>query len=71
MELLQRNYFELLGLPTQFEIDLTILDEHYRKLQSEVHPDRFVTASSNERMQSMQIATQANEAYQILKNSTA
>jgi molecular chaperone HscB len=71
MELLQRNYFELLGLPTQFEIDLTILDQHYRKLQSEVHPDRFVTASSNERMQSMQIATQANEAYQTLKNNTA
>jgi molecular chaperone HscB len=44
MELLQRNYFELMGLPTQFEIDLTLLDQHYRKLQSEVHPDRFVTA---------------------------
>ena len=71
MDLLQRNYFELLGLPTQFDIDLTLLDKHYRKLQSEVHPDRFVTASANERMQSMQIATQANEAYQILKNSTA
>lgn len=71
MELLQRNYFELLGLPTQFEIDLTLLDQHYRKLQSEVHPDRFVTASANERMQSMQVATQANEAYQTLKNTTA
>jgi molecular chaperone HscB len=66
-----RNYFELLGLPTQFEIDLTLLDQHYRKLQSEVHPDRFVTASANDRMQSMQVATQANEAYQTLKNTTA
>jgi molecular chaperone HscB len=71
MELLQRNYFELMGLPTQFEIDLTLLDKHYRTLQSEVHPDRFVTASANERMQSMQVATQANEAYQTLKNTTA
>ena len=71
MELLQRNYFELMGLPTQFEIDLTLLDQHYRTLQSEVHPDRFVTASANERMQSMQVATQANEAYQTLKNTTA
>ena len=71
MELLQRNYFELLGVPTQFEIDLALLDQHYRQLQSEVHPDRFVTASANERMQSMQVATQANEAYQTLKNSTA
>lgn len=70
MELLQRNYFELLGLPTQFEVDLTLLDQHYRQLQSEVHPDRFVTASANDRMQSMQVATQANEAFQILKNAT-
>ncbi len=71
MELLQRNYFELLALPAQFEVDLTLLDQHYRSLQSEVHPDRFVTASANERMQSMQVATQANEAYQTLKNTTA
>ena len=71
MDLLQRNYFELLGLPTQFEIDLSLLDQRYRQLQSEVHPDRFVTASANERMQSMQVATQTNEAYQTLKNTTA
>lgn len=71
MGLLQRNYFELFGLPTQFEVDLALLDQHYRQLQSEVHPDRFVTASANERMQSMQVATQANEAYQTLKNPTA
>lgn len=71
MDLLQRNYFELMGLPIKFEVDLTLLDQHYRKLQSEVHPDRFVTAPANERLHSMQVATQANEAYQTLKNTTA
>jgi molecular chaperone HscB len=71
MDLLQKNYFELLGLPTQFDVDFNLLDQHYLQLQNEVHPDRFVTAPANERMQSMQIATQANEAYQTLKNSTA
>lgn len=71
MDLLQKNYFDLLELPTQFEVDFNLLDKHYRQLQNEVHPDRFVTAPSNERMQSMQIATQANEAYQTLKNTTA
>lgn len=71
MDLLQKNYFELLDLPTQFEVDFNLLDQHYRKLQNEVHPDRFVTAQANERMQSMQVATQANEAYQTLKNTTA
>jgi molecular chaperone HscB len=71
MDLLQKNYFELFNLPTQFEIEFNLLDKHYKQLQNEVHPDRFVSAPANERMQSMQIATQANEAYQILKNTTA
>lgn len=71
MDLLQKNHFELLELPTQFEVDFNLLDQHYRQLQNEVHPDRFVTAPANERMQSMQVATQANEAYQTLKNTTA
>lgn len=47
------------------------LDSQYRKLQAEVHPDKFVSASPAERMQSMQMATLANEAYQTLKQPTA
>jgi molecular chaperone HscB len=64
------NYFTLFGLPTQFDVDLTLLDTRYRKIQTEVHPDKFVTASPAERLQSMQKATLANEAYQTLKNPT-
>ena len=70
MQLLSRNYFELLGLTPQFAIDLSQLDANYRKLQSEVHPDRFVASSPSDRLQSMQIATQANEAYSTLKHPT-
>ncbi len=65
------NHFQLFDLPVQFNIDLNLLDQHYRKIQSEVHPDRFAAGSSSERLQSMQLATQANEAYQTLKNPTA
>lgn len=68
---IEKNYFDLLGLPTQFAIDLSTLDQNYRKLQSEVHPDRFVTAPTSERLRSMQLATQANEAYRTLKAPTA
>jgi molecular chaperone HscB len=71
MDLLSRNYFELFGLSSQFAIDLNLLDLNYRKLQSEVHPDRFVSSSPNDRMQSMQVATQANDAYRTLKHPTA
>ncbi len=66
-----QNYFALFQLPQQFELDLTQLDSQYRKLQAEVHPDKFVSASPAERMHSMQMATLANEAYQTLKHPTA
>lgn len=65
------NYFTLFDLPTQFDVDLNLLDQHYRRIQTEVHPDKFVTASPVARLQSMQQATLANEAYQTLKQPTS
>lgn len=67
---LHKNYFELLGVPQKFSIDRNVLDRNYRHLQSEVHPDRFATAQPAERLYSMQLATEANEAYRTLKNPT-
>lgn len=66
-----QNYFELLGLPQKFALDAVVLDQNYRRLQGEVHPDRFTAASSTERLHSMQLATEVNEAYRTLKNPTA
>ena len=68
---MSQNYFSLFNLPEKFSIDLAALDANYRKLQAEVHPDKFVTATPAERLKSMQTATLANEAYQTLKNPTA
>ena len=62
------NYFELFGLVSTFDIDLNMLESNYRKIQSESHPDRFVTASNAEKLQSMQTATLANDAYLTLKS---
>ncbi len=61
------NYFDLFDLKQTFAIDTTALESQYRQIQSAAHPDRFVTASSAEKLKSMQLATQANEAYQTLK----
>jgi molecular chaperone HscB len=47
---------------------LKALESNYRKIQSESHPDRFVTASNAEKLASMQTATLANEAYLTLKS---
>jgi len=65
---MQRNYFELFGLTGAFNVDLDGLDQAFRLLQAEVHPDRFAAASDSERRQSLQWATHANEAYRTLKN---
>jgi molecular chaperone HscB len=62
------NYFALFNLPEQFAIELDSLETNYRAIQSASHPDRFVTCTSAEKLQSMQTATLANEAYLTLKS---
>ena len=62
------NFFELFGLKNTYKLDANTLETYYRAIQSASHPDRFVTATSTEKLHSMQIATLANEAYLILKN---
>ncbi len=62
------NYFQLFDLPETFAIALSTLETQYRQLQASAHPDRYVTATASEKLQSMQLATLANEAYLTLKN---
>ncbi len=62
-----QNYFDFFGLAVNFDISISALETNYRKIQAEVHPDKFVTASAAEKMKSMQTATLANDAYQTLK----
>tara|TARA_B110000090_G_scaffold14869_1_gene14956 strand:- start:1502 stop:1993 length:492 start_codon:yes stop_codon:yes gene_type:complete len=65
-----QNYFELFNLPEKFEIDSVKLQENYRSIQKEIHPDRFATSTENEKTQSMIKSTQVNDAYQTLKSTT-
>lgn len=62
------NYFELFELTPTFDFDPAALEASFRKIQSDSHPDRFVTANASEKLASMQTATIANEAYQTLKS---
>ncbi|SNS29833.1 Co-chaperone protein HscB [Noviherbaspirillum humi] len=63
-----QNHFDLFQLPQRFYIDMAALDRAYREVQNRVHPDKFVQAGDAEKRVAMQWATQANEAYQTLKN---
>jgi molecular chaperone HscB len=66
-----RNHFELLGVPARYALDAADLERGYRELQSQVHPDRFASASEAERRVAMQWATRANEAYRTLRDPVA
>jgi molecular chaperone HscB len=61
------NYFELFGLPTQFELDGSLLSSQFLDLQKRFHPDNFALAQERERLQSVQKAAEINDAYQTLK----
>ena len=52
----------------QFKIDPNRLQESYRIIQAEIHPDKFVSASQIEKNQSLIKSTEVNDAYQTLKN---
>jgi len=63
-----RNYFDLFGLAPAFRFDGAMLDQAYRQLQTEVHPDRFAGASDAQRRQALQSSARVNEAYRALKD---
>jgi molecular chaperone HscB len=65
---LQSNDFELFELPVAFTLDRPQLDERWKALQREVHPDRHAAADAQTQRQAMQWSVRINEAYQRLKD---
>jgi molecular chaperone HscB len=62
------NYFELFGLAPRFTIDLHNLEMSFRRLQSELHPDRHVSHSEAERRMALQLSTTVNDGYRALRH---
>lgn len=62
------NYFELFGLPSQFNLDGSLLSSQFRELQKQFHPDKYATASERDRLMAVQKAAEINDAYQVLKS---
>jgi molecular chaperone HscB len=65
---IQDDFFSLFALPERFAIDAGALEEAYKRVQSQVHPDRFASAPAAERRVAMQWAARANEAVQTLRS---
>ncbi len=65
---LQADDFTLFGLPAGFAVDRTVLDERWKQLQRQAHPDRFTTQGSAAQRVAMQWSVRINEAYSRLKD---
>lgn len=68
---LQDDDFTLFGLPPRFTLDRPMLDQCWRSLQAQVHPDRFAAEGAAAQRVAMQWAVRVNEAYRRLKDPLA
>jgi molecular chaperone HscB len=65
---LQYSDFELFGLPQRFAQDRAAIDERWKELQREAHPDRFAAQGASAQRAALQWSVRINEAYQRLKD---
>jgi molecular chaperone HscB len=65
---IQDDHFSLFDLPARFALDQRALEDAYRRVQAQVHPDRFAAATAADRRAAMQWAARANEAIQTLRS---
>ena len=62
-----RNHFDLFGLPARFHVDTAALEDAWRRLQSDVHPDRHAAGTDAEQRAALQASARVNEAYRTLR----
>jgi molecular chaperone HscB len=62
------DYFTLLGLPRQFELDGDLLHQRFLALSRAVHPDYHGADPPDAQQLSLQMSAAVNDAYHTLKN---
>jgi molecular chaperone HscB len=65
---LNADDFTLFGLPQRFAQDRAAIDERWKQLQREAHPDRFAAQGTAAQRVAMQWSVRINEAYRRLKD---
>ena len=65
------NYFAFLGLPRRLNVDMSVLEQRFRELSRQYHPDYFYNASQKERLESLERSSFLNDAYRTLRNPVA
>src|SRR5262245_45620437 len=62
------DFFSFLGLSRKLTIDTADLEQRYRALSRQFHPDYFYNAPPAERRASLERSSYLNDAYRTLKN---
>jgi molecular chaperone HscB len=65
------DYFSFLGVPRKLNVDVSDLEQRFRTLSRQFHPDYFYNASPAERRASLERSSYLNDAYRTLKNPAA
>ena len=65
------DYFSFLGLPRKLNIDTADLEQRFRALSRQFHPDYFYNAPPAERRASLERSSYLNDAYRTLRQPIA
>ena len=64
----QADYFAFLGFPRRLQIDMALLEQRFRELSRQYHPDYFYNAPPKERLAALERSSHLNDAYRTLRN---
>ena len=67
----QGDYFSFLGLPRKLNLDPALVEQQFRALSRQFHPDFFYNATPAERRASLERSSYLNDAYRTLKQPAA
>ena len=65
------DYFAFLGVPRKLNLDAADLEQRFRTLSRQFHPDYFYNATPAERRASLERSSYLNDAYRTLRNPIA
>jgi molecular chaperone HscB len=61
------DYFTFFGLPRRLRVDEADLEQRFRALSRQFHPDYFYNASSTERLASLERSSYLNDGFRTLR----
>ena len=67
----QGDYFSFLGVPRKLNLDVADLEQRFRALSRQFHPDYFYNAAPAERRASLERSSYLNDAYRTLRQPIA